>query len=54
MNNINHSLLYIRPDSKSTMDALIADLLKMISIKYESIRHPLSYKSHPCMSRYYY
>ena len=27
-----HSLLYIRPDSKSTMDALIADLLKMISI----------------------
>ena len=32
MNLINHSLLYIRPDSKSTMDALIADLLKMISI----------------------
>ena len=28
----DHSLLYIRPDSKSTMDALIADLLKMISI----------------------
>ena len=27
-----HSLLYIRPDSKSTMDAIIADLLKMISI----------------------
>ena len=29
---LKHSLLYIRPDSKSTMDALIADLLKMISI----------------------
>ena len=29
---LGHSLLYIRPDSKSTMDTLIADLLKMISI----------------------
>ena len=51
-----HSPLYIRLNSKSTMDTVIADLLGIQLINkyltYGSLCYLMSFTSHPCISYY--